>query len=202
MAWECMEGVVCGKCGEKGHLQRNCKQISCHKCGRKGHIARFCNDPFVKAAEVERHERLQALASSRAPAFARLPGVGVFEMREVETTCMQHKDARGPWDGLGSNRLDMISGDREQEDRPSPTSSEAAISHAERKRRLPSSSSVQGMVSQRLKIVSVKCDSESRTPPPLTEPLKAGQSSILPWEGLVDYGTEDSDDDQSGDPPG
>lgn len=31
MAWECVEGITCSRCGEKGHLQRNCKSVSCHK---------------------------------------------------------------------------------------------------------------------------------------------------------------------------
>jgi hypothetical protein len=33
MAWECVEGVTCSRCGERGHLQRNCRNVSCHKYG-------------------------------------------------------------------------------------------------------------------------------------------------------------------------
>ncbi|KAJ7548356.1 hypothetical protein O6H91_07G008600 [Diphasiastrum complanatum] len=104
MAWECAEGVTCSRCGEKGHLQRNCRNINCHKCGRKGHISKYCNDPFAKAAEAEKLERQQAMFQARA-----IGSIGVTHAEiSATSTCTGAlglaKAAPGPWDGLGYSK--------------------------------------------------------------------------------------------------
>eukprot|EP00250_Pteridium_aquilinum_P003039 c13368_g1_i1 orf=75-821(+) len=195
MAWECVEGVICGKCGEKGHLQRNCKNISCHKCGKKGHIARFCNDPFAKAAEVEKHERQQALASARTPVLS-FPATeersGGIATRGTGRT-VPHKDMRGPWDGLGVNRRDTGSHEEQQGDKTNVLGFQDTVSlSSARKRQAPSS--IQNVVSRRLKIVGVKPDNDCQKIAASTGSSKeVERSGISHWEGLVGYGSEDSD---------
>lgn len=207
MAWECVEGVTCGKCGEKGHLQRNCKNVSCHKCGRKGHIAKFCNDPFAKAAEVERNERQQALLSARAPGLS-FPAVGeksfVLMARETAPTVV-HKDTRGPWDGLGVNLWDTGLAEKERGSDITPGSRSehaAVIAPLINSRKRVGSASVQTVVSQRLKIVDAKPgDSSQKTVASagVSRTVKSSspfevESTGPQWEGLVDYGSEDSED--------
>ncbi|KAI5084265.1 hypothetical protein GOP47_0000434 [Adiantum capillus-veneris] len=170
----------CHRCGKSGHLARYCSmstcfrcngeeqerthQISCHKCGRKGHIARFCNDPFAKAAEVERHERQQALASARTPGVNRGRDVRSFE-----------KD--------------------QQSDRVLPIQSQVAAAPIDTKKR-HAPNSVQSVVSRRLKIVGVKSDNGAQKLAQSTKSLKPTQiSGASQWQGLVGYGSDDSDDD-------
>ncbi|GBG63076.1 hypothetical protein CBR_g36561 [Chara braunii] len=112
MAWECAEGLTCMRCGEVGHLQRNCKNVSCHKCGQKGHISKYCTDPFVKAVEVEREEHRQLILAVRSggllgvaigagPGAARaFPGIS----NAPGLTIGQVPGGTGPWDGLGRGR--------------------------------------------------------------------------------------------------
>ena len=46
----------CHRCGQRGHIARNCMKSvkwACHRCGQRGHIARNCLAPFPVASGGE-----------------------------------------------------------------------------------------------------------------------------------------------------
>ena len=50
----------CFKCGQPGHLAKNCRlsamsQIECFQCGQKGHIARNCRNQLNRQGDPHQH---------------------------------------------------------------------------------------------------------------------------------------------------
>ncbi|MCO5587021.1 hypothetical protein L7F22_040966 [Adiantum nelumboides] len=111
---------------------------------------------------------------------------------------------RGPWDGLGVNRWDMGSCEKDQQgDEGVSIQNQPSNSTIDTKKRL-APSSVQSVVSRRLKIVGVKANNEAQKPAQCTgSSLKLLETSnTLQWQGLVGYGSDDSDNDGPGGTPG
>lgn len=146
---------------------------------------------------MEKHERLQALASAKTPvlSFAATGERSGGSVTRGAAPTVLNKDIRGPWDGLGINRRDIGSHEEQQSDQTKAQRSQDASSLINTRKRL-APNSVQTVVSRRLKIVDVKPDNVSHKISATAVSVKEGEGTgTSQWEGLVGYGSEDSDDD-------
>lgn len=207
MAWECVEGITCSRCGEKGHLQRNCKNVSCHKCGRKGHISKFCKDPFVKAEELERDERQQAIYKSRI-AFSQgsgKDGLASFS-QAVSMSTSKRKTAPGPWDGLGDRKQHALVSDAQASSVvgatvETGTKKSQGVMHANVKiltvkRKIYTGAELNGSKRRNLRNCNIlESDGRRQLAPssPCTDTLKVEEPPE--WSSLLGYSSEESRDD-------
>lgn len=148
-----------------------------------------------QAAEVEKHERLRALASARKPILSLVASRESSGGTVTRETTSLHKDVRGPWDGLGVHRRDMVPYEGQHIDQTEIERSQDAASLLNSRKRL-APCSVQTVMSRRLKSVDVKPDiaSERNVASSIGSAKEGESTSTSQWEGLVGYSSEGSED--------